>query len=197
MTSFRGASTNEPSLSEKVEAIHRLLDAGEVPHAFGGALALAYYAEPRATVDIDLNIFMPPSSYPELVTALETLGVDRFPTSKQIDRDGQGRMWWGRNPLDVFFAYHPFHTAMRERARRVPFGASEIPILAPEHLLVAKALFDRPKDWLDIWQMMIATENLDMAEVHRWLDALVGKEDQRTRHVVQLETDLLGSPGSD
>src|SRR5262249_14713784 len=44
------------SLPERILAIDRALVA--VPHAFGGALALAYYAEPRATVDIDLNVFL-------------------------------------------------------------------------------------------------------------------------------------------
>jgi hypothetical protein len=50
------------SLPEKVVAIDRALD--DVPHAFGGALALAYYAEPRATVDIDLNVFVPVADAP-------------------------------------------------------------------------------------------------------------------------------------
>jgi hypothetical protein len=45
------------SLPEKIVAIDEAL--AEIPHAFGGALALAYYAEPRATVDIDINVFIP------------------------------------------------------------------------------------------------------------------------------------------
>jgi hypothetical protein len=49
-----------PSLPEKILAIERALT--DVPHAFGGALALAYHAEPRATIDIDLNVFLPAAS---------------------------------------------------------------------------------------------------------------------------------------
>lgn len=42
---------------EKIELVDEALTAAAVPHAFGGALALAYHVEsPRATVDIDLNI---------------------------------------------------------------------------------------------------------------------------------------------
>ncbi|HEY7952208.1 MAG TPA: hypothetical protein VID70_04420 [Solirubrobacteraceae bacterium] len=48
---------SEPSLPDKVLAIHRALAQAKVAHAFGGALALAYYAEPRGTIDIDLNVF--------------------------------------------------------------------------------------------------------------------------------------------
>src|SRR5659263_502227 len=41
----------EPSLPDKVVALDRALDDASIDHAFGGALALAYYAEPRSTVD--------------------------------------------------------------------------------------------------------------------------------------------------
>ena len=43
-------------LDEKIVAIGRALEAADIPHAFGGAQALAYYATPRATHDIDLNV---------------------------------------------------------------------------------------------------------------------------------------------
>jgi hypothetical protein len=34
--------------------------------------------------------------------------------------------------------------------RNVPFGGATIPIVSCEHLIVRKAMLDRPKDWLDI-----------------------------------------------
>ncbi len=52
-----------------------------------------------------------------------------------------------------------------------------MPILAPEHLAVCKAMFDRRKDWLDIEQMLIATDELDVAEVEGWLERMVGPDD--------------------
>lgn len=182
----------EPSLADKVVAIDRALEGAGVAHAFGGALALAYYAEPRATVDIDVNVFVSPDRYPEVLALLEPLGVGRAPDPDQVLRDGQGRLWWGRNPLDLFFAYEPVHEAMRRAARRVPFGDARIPILAPEHLLVAKVVFDRAKDWLDIEQVLIAAPALNLGEVNRWLDHLAGPEDPRTARFRRLATDLLG-----
>lgn len=47
------------NLVDLVLEVHRQLDADDVPHAFGGALALAYISEPRGTVDIDINVFTP------------------------------------------------------------------------------------------------------------------------------------------
>jgi len=182
----------ELGLAEKVVRLHETLDHAGIPHAFGGALALAYYAEPRVTVDIDVNLFVAPGRYSEVLAVLEPLGLGRLPTEDAVVRDGQGRLWWGRNPVDLFFAYHPLHEAMRDRARTVPFGDDEIPILAPEHLLVAKVLFDRAKDWIDIEQMLILEPALDMEEVHRWLGDYVAPDDQRLDHLRRVENDLLG-----
>ena len=50
----------EDGLLDKVLGLHDALDRGQVPHAFGGALALALHVEqPRGTADIDVNISLP------------------------------------------------------------------------------------------------------------------------------------------
>jgi len=168
-----------PSLPEKVVAIHEALDAARIPHAIGGALALAYYAEPRTTIDVDLNVFVPTERWPQLRDALAPLGVETDVDPKALERDGQVRLWWDRNPIDLFFAHDPFHDEMRRAVRRVPFAATRIPILSPEHLAVCKAMFNRPKDWLDIEQINVATSPLDLAEIRDWLERMVGADDER------------------
>ncbi|MBI1843131.1 MAG: hypothetical protein HYR89_00725, partial [Actinobacteria bacterium] len=59
-------------LPRKVLALTCALDG--VPHAFGGALALAYYAEPRATIDIDLNVFVHGDRFMDVAKQLAPLG---------------------------------------------------------------------------------------------------------------------------
>jgi hypothetical protein len=172
---------NEFSLPEKVVAIDRRLGEGGIAHAFGGALALAYYAEPRATIDIDVNVFISPGESAAVLSALSPLGVeDRSVGPTVIERDGQCRWWWGRTPVDLFFAYDELHTAMREAIHTVPFGDERIPILAPEHLVVCKALLDRTKDWLDIEQIVTASLDLDREEIRDWLARLIGDNDPRS-----------------
>ncbi len=99
------------SLPERIVAIEHALT--NVPHAFGGAIALAYYAEPRATIDIDLNVFLPPDHFADVAAPLAHLGVavDDPETAATVTRDGQVRVMWDRTPIDLFFAYDPFHTA--------------------------------------------------------------------------------------
>lgn len=181
-------SGEEPALPDKVIAIHEALRAAKIPHAIGGALALAYYSIPRATIDIDLNVFVPVESWRDVVEALGPLGVAGDDLdSAALERDGQCRLWWGDNPVDLFFAYDPIHMEMRKQARRVPFGEVTLPILAPEHLAVCKAMFDRRKDWLDIEQMLIADDELDVDVVEQWLERMVGKQDPRMERLTELK----------
>lgn len=186
-----GPSRPEPSLPEKVVSIHEALGSKKIPHAIGGALALAYYAEPRATIDIDLNVFVPTTSYPLVIGALSPLGVKVDDLNQaDLERDGQCRLWWGDNPVDLFFAYDEIHEEMRKEARKVPFADTSLPILAPEHLAICKAMFDRPKDWIDIEQMLVATDDLDVVEIVRQLNRMVGPENPRLQRLDELKSKL-------
>jgi hypothetical protein len=177
----------QPSLPEKVIVIHESLTDAKVPHALGGALALAYYADPRATIDIDINVFVPTKRWREVVDALTELGVSaNHLDPSALERDGQCRLWWGDNAVDLFFAYDPIHDEMRRQSRRVPFGGVTVSILSPEHLAICKTMFDRRKDWIDIEQMLIAGDDINVSEIERWLVRMVGASDPRVERLKAL-----------
>jgi hypothetical protein len=168
------------------------IDAGlaAIPHAFGGALALAYYAEPRATIDIDLNLFVPASRFADVANPLIALGADAgLPSvAELVQRDGQARVMWASTPIDLFFAYDPFHDAAGAARRMVPFADGSIPILAPEHLIVCKAVFNRPKDWVDIDAVLADETPIDATEVLRWVGRIAGDDDPRYSRAVAVLT---------
>jgi len=177
------AASAEPSLSEKVLLIEATLQTARFPHAFGGAIALAYYATPRATIDIDVNVFVEADRANDVLAALGRLGADE-PTKSEatrLRRDGQTRIRWGSTPIDLFFSYDAFHDACMERRRAFPFGKGDsIHILSAEDLVVFKAIFARDKDWRDIAELVFAmADELDSAWVESWLDRIVGSEDER------------------
>ncbi|MFP5255340.1 MAG: nucleotidyl transferase AbiEii/AbiGii toxin family protein [Acidimicrobiia bacterium] len=175
------------TLAERVVALHQAL--ADIPHAFGGALALAYYAEPRATVDIDVNVFVPAERFDDVAGPLRELGVTVDDQAAElVARDGQARVWWDATPVDLFFAYDPFHDAAARARRVVPFADQEIPVLAPEHLMVCKAVFNRGKDWIDIDAMRALHQPIDGVEVLRWVGRIVGDEDPRYERLVTLLT---------
>ena len=157
-----------------------------IPHAFGGALALAYYAEPRATIDIDLNVFVPTDQFPAVAAPLVALGAaaDDPAVADQIRRAGQARVMWDDTPDRSLLRVRrvPRRRGRRPRAScRSPIG--EIPILAVEHLVVCKAVFDRRKDWVDIDAIVAADTPVDVAEVLRWVGRIAGDEDPRYNRV--------------
>ena len=162
----------------------------DVPHAFGGALALAYYAEPRATVDIDLNVFVGAERFSVVATPLVELGVaaDDPEVEALVRHDGQARVMWDSTPIDLFFSYDAFHDAAREARRQVPFGEGTIPILSAEHLVVCKVIFNRPRDWVDVEAMVEAQSEVDPAEVLRWVARIAGDEAPRYNRIAALLT---------
>ncbi len=176
------------SLPERIMALDVAL--GAIPHAFGGALALAYYAEPRATIDIDLNLFVPAERYPDVAAPLLRLGVDAADpeATAAVARDGQGRVMWDETPIDLFFAYDAFHDAAAAARRTVAFADSSIAILAPEHLVVCKVVFDRPRDWVDIDAVLEGDTALDVAEVLRWVGRIAGDDDPRYERLAAVLT---------
>jgi hypothetical protein len=164
-------------LSSRIVAVHEMLDSLHVPHQFGGAIALAWYRSPRATTDIDLNITLAPSEAEPVLGALRHLGVSISDTERAtIARDGQARLDWDGSYLDLFFATLDLHREMASRSHEVSFGPVPIPILAPEHLIVCKAIFDRPKDWVDIEEILAWGTEVDEMVVLRWIGELLGDE---------------------
>ena len=163
------------SLVPRIISLHEMLDSVGVPHQFGGAIALAWYRNPRATTDIDVNLTLPPEAAGPVLYLLERLGVRVSAEDREtIARDGQARLAWGSSYLDVFFATIDLHYEMAARARVVRFGPVDIPILAPEHLIVCKAIFDRPKDWLDIEEMLRWGTEVDADRTLEWVGGILG-----------------------
>jgi hypothetical protein len=162
-------------LVPRIIAVHEMLGSAGVPHQFGGALALAWYRNPRATTNIDLNLTLPPEAAGPVLQLLAGLGVTVGSEDRAaIAVDGQARLDWDGTSLDVFFATVDLHLEMAERARTVRFGPVDIPILAPEHLIVCKAIFDRPEDWLDIEEMLRWGTQVDAARTLWWTGEFLG-----------------------
>jgi hypothetical protein len=167
------------TLPERIVAIHRALSRAGLPHAFGGAIALAYATlDPRGTSDVDVNIFTPASA-PERALAALPDGITRPPgTAEAIARDGQVRLWWDETPIDLFFDYIPLHDEAARHRRTVPFEGEQIPVLGPVELAVFKIMFDRTRDWADL-EAMLEAGTLDMAAVRESVEKLVDADDPR------------------
>jgi hypothetical protein len=174
-------------LTAKILAVHEMLDSMRVTHQFGGAVALAWYRSPRATTDVDLNVTVAPEDAEPVLGALTHLDVTISRSDRvAIRRDGQARLEWDGSYLDLFFATLDLHREMAERSRMVDFGPVQIPILAPEHLIVCKAVFDRPKDWVDIEEMVAWGTKIDQVEVQRLIGEILGDSSEQHARLLEL-----------
>jgi hypothetical protein len=180
-------------LERRLLAVHDALDRAHIPHAFGGAIALAYCTEePRGTRDLDVNVFVEPSRAADVLHALPDEVRTTVSDIEAVQHDGQVRVWWDDTPLDLFFDVHPFHHDAARGVREVPFGERMIPVLGCEALVVFKALFNRTRDWADI-EDIAAARTVDVDDVLGWMARIVGPGDR----AVQQLTRLLASSSSE
>lgn len=182
------------SLTRVAERVSRALSAGGFPHAFGGAIALGYHAEPRATIDIDIDVFVPTSA---ARAVLECLCEHRFALDLEVAlaavaQTDQVRLWLDGVLVDLFFANFPFHESCARRAVTVPFGDLQVQVLSAEDIVIWKVLFDRPKDWLDIRQVLLTQGRaFDAPYALRWLTELLGNDDTAVERLRQELADAL------
>ncbi len=188
-----GASTdccvpaNVTTLSELIVNLDDRLTRAEIPHAFGGALALAWCTERvRATMDVDVNVFLPATSVAKVLRALPG-DLDDVPSFKAaVAKDGQGRVWSDGIPVDVFFSTHDFHAVVETRIRRERFHGREIPFLSCHDLAIFKAFFHRPQDWVDL-EAMATAKSVRPLDVAQELAAIVGDSDERVSRLRALK----------
>lgn len=167
------------TLPERLVELHRALARHRIPHAFGGAIALAYWTrDPRGTSDIDVNVFLPAADCARALRALPEGVAQPEGTEEAIVRDGQLRLWWDETPVDLFFDTVPVHEEAARHRQTVPFAGTRIPVLGPEELAVFKAMFDRTRDWADI-EAMLGAGTLDLDAVRATLHTMLPADDPR------------------
>ncbi len=171
----------------KIVKLHDQLVAADLPHAFGGALALAWCtSRARGTIDIDVNLLL---STEEWQIAIDSLPVDVKVTREDkrlLKRDGQVRVWWDKTPLDIFLNSTDFHDGIESRIRWETFGGKPLPFLSCFDLAVFKAFFNRTKDWADLEEMMSAG-TLDTPRIQATLIKYLGSDDERIRRLNEVE----------
>ncbi|MGH2865121.1 MAG: hypothetical protein ACRDJX_07715 [Solirubrobacteraceae bacterium] len=165
-------------LGDRLLAVHDCLDEAGISHAIGGAIALGYCTlEPRGTRDLDVNVFVGPDRVKDVFAALpEPVAISGLQL-EQAEQDGQVRLWWEQTPVDVFFSVLPFHQQVAAEVRHVSFEGRTIPVVGCTGLAVFKAMFDRPRDWVDI-EAMVETRSVDLDEAKRWVVQMVGEDDR-------------------
>ena len=164
-------------MAERIVAVHRSLDAAEIPRAFGGAIALAYHTvRPRATSGIGIHVALPRAEAERVFRSLPA----QVKWTGQLIRAAQARddvrlRWLRSGSIDPFFAKDDYYQLVEGRNELQRFAGTSVPVISATDLTVFKTLFNRAQDWLDISEMLKAG-TVDAAEALRWAEHLGGAE---------------------
>lgn len=165
-----------------------------VSYALGGALAYGQYGIPRATNDVDVNVFVGVDALAPIFAALRSLGIEVDEGAARTGAEVEGlfivRLAGYR--IDVFVPSIDFAwEAERTRVRRTVDGRS-VWFLSPEALCVFKLLFFRGKDVVDL-ERLIAVQGtaLDGPYVRARIVEMLGEQDPRVATWDRLWADHL------
>lgn len=163
-------------------AIADALEERGLPYALGGALALGVAGVPRGTKDVDVNVFVGPERLGQIIDVLTNVGVrvDRAAATARAARDGMFAGDWDGMRIDVFVPSIPFSDEAERTRVRVHVDGWSGWFLAPEAIAIFKLLFFRPKDLVDLAQLVaVRGDALDHAYVRRWIVEMMGDDDER------------------
>jgi hypothetical protein len=165
-------------------ALGRALEAKGLPWALGGALAYGVWALPRATKDVDLNLFVTADQLDPALDVLAGAGVkfDRTEARAKAADEGLFIGWVGACRIDVFTPSIPFSWEALKTRVSVEVAGGPAWFLSAEALSFFKMMFFRGKDLVDLERLLGSLgPKLDARYVRRWLVETMGEDDERVR----------------
>lgn len=171
-------------MTELTHALTALADVFErldVTYVVIGGVAVRAYAIPRPTYDVDFTLAAPRERLPEIFAAVE---------EKQFTVPDAYRTGWvdvvAELPLvkfrfylkdrgvdaDIFLAETPFQKEMLTRRQLVETPDGRLWLASPEDIIVLKLLAHRPRDLLDVGDILFTQGQLDEDYMRKWAGQL-------------------------
>jgi hypothetical protein len=173
-------------LGDVLRALAGLLEEMQVAYAVMGGLAVRAYALPRPTFDIDFTIAISPERLAEFFSRCEDFGftVPSQYTTGYVDRVAgmplvKLRLYLKDKgiDIDIFLVESPYQHELIFRRRRDDVDGQTVWLVSPEDLILLKLVANRPRDILDVGDVLFMQSQLDTAYLRRWAKEL-GVESQ-------------------
>jgi hypothetical protein len=174
----------EVDVLRAAELVVDALEHAGFSYALGGAIAIAYWGVPRATVDVDVGVACEPMQIPDLLAALQKGGcsvdMERAASAASAAERGDFGCRALGVRVDVFLPVLPLARAALERRVEVPFGTRSAWIVSAEDAVLLKLLFGRTKDVADLERLFaVLMERLDYAYLDGWVERMFPEGDGR------------------
>ncbi len=143
-------------IEEALAEITAFCDELSIPYMLIGGLAMAAWDEPRATLDVDLSIWIEPdrqeSTLKRLFRSFQALPPDPFRFASEtrvcplLSSSGVR--------IDVVLGVLPIEREAIARARTMAIGGRTIRVASVEDLLLMKLVSERPRDREDAERLL-------------------------------------------
>lgn len=167
------------------------LDAHGVDYVLMGGLAVRAHAIPRPTNDVDLTITCPREQFAKLLNRFESecIQVPEIYKSGWLDRVAEMPLVKLKTmldqdhwvDLDIFLCETDFQRSLMDRRMKVEFDDSRsLWIVTPEDLVLLKLIANRPRDLIDVADVLFVQGQLDETYLRHWASVLT-IQDRLTR----------------
>lgn len=154
------------------------LESKQIDYVVMGGLAVRALAIPRPTNDVDVTIACQHERLHELLQSWESecIQVPQIYLTGWVDRiagmpliklktqvDGTQSI-----DLDVFLCETDFQRSLLSRRLRMAVDDRKIWMVTPEDLILLKLIANRPRDLIDVADILFIQGQLDEAYMHHW-----------------------------
>ena len=177
------------TLIEPLKALQRLLDRYEGRGVLIGGIAVGFLGKPRLTVDLDAMFLASIRDIPRILQLAAEEGIEpREKNAAEFAMTSRVLLLRHKNSgigIDISLGILALEEEIVERSVRHDAGALIVQLPTPEDLIILKAVAHRPKDMLDIREIVDNNPNLDLARIKRWV-----KDYAKTMEAPELWNDI-------
>ncbi|MBM3308214.1 MAG: hypothetical protein FJY74_07810 [Candidatus Eisenbacteria bacterium] len=141
------------SVNEQIEFLKLIvqrLDSAGIPYMMTGSMAMAFYAVPRMTRDLDLVIECRPADAETIAALFQgDCYADRAAIRTAVERRGSFNIIHSKWMIKADFIVRkddPYRVAEFARRRTVNVGGARVAVVAPEDLILSKLVWSREGD---------------------------------------------------
>jgi hypothetical protein len=169
------------NLGDVIRELTKLLNEMQIAYAVMGGIAVRAYALPRPTFDVDFTLAISESRLPELFDRCEAIGFTVPPQYRTGWVDRIAGMPLVKAPLflqgqgidvDMFLVETPYQHEVIARRRMDDADGHSIWLVSPEDLILLKLIASRPRDLLDVGDVLFMQGQLDVEYLRRWAQKL-------------------------
>ncbi|MDQ3489142.1 MAG: nucleotidyltransferase [Acidobacteriota bacterium] len=133
---------------DAIGEITSFLEREAVPYMIIGGIANLIWGEPRATLDVDVTVLVPPGAVEDFIASVAREYTILVSDPEQFVRDTRVLPASSRSGvrIDLIFGLLPFEEEAVRRAASVEVAAGTIRVCSPEDLILMKIISERARD---------------------------------------------------